>query len=1195
VSIFEETGGALPAMAHDRSLELFFDRFEVIARFVALINEDPAPRRLLYLHGLGGNGKSLLLRYLAARCCVRLPRGEWERVRRLPDAELPDALGGVAKAPRVPVARIDFGARPVGENRPQECFSALFMLKQQLAQHRISTPRFDFAAVTYLHKLGFDLDRRLPELFPRGELSVALDLADALLPVQLMQVGQDLFGAVDRRLDDVFTRRRVQRRLPKADAEEILSLAPEPDLIEQMPRLFAADLAGALGEKARHERVVLLFDTHEAFFGEAIADPEALLHADLLRRDEWLRRLLGHLPLEAGVVAVVAGRTRPPWGSATVAAIPNEFVDAWPVGSLAAADALAYLGKAGVEGEQLRATLTGYAAVGEGEVHPYFLGLCADVALAAQRRGDRLDPASFGQSGELAGKQLDLARRLLAWVPAEVEYGILALSACRSFTYRIFSYLGQRLNFGHQRSDFDRLTAFSFISPTVTGPAGQARAAEQTYSMHQLLRRALGSARPDSVHHAHQVLEERYRELAAGGDFTAQLEQIYHAGQLVPATGVAGWVAAMDRCLAAGRYDRCRALITLLADLPAGEADRSRFTYRIARADIGLGRWAEAESLLDSLPGGSAHGTLLRAELAFCRGDFAQAEELAETALGQATGTLRAGFLFRLAEIELYRGRFDDAREHARSGLEMARADEDQVRICRWTNLLAEIEYFSGNVDTAADLVRQALSDAQRLPPPDQDQTLLAGLLQNDALVSEATGDWPAALLRQQQALEIRREAEDARGAAQSLHGIGKAYAGLDRPGDAEQALDEAAQAADILGEHLLRAKITHALADSRIAQQRLGEAAQLTTQALAGFERHGTPYDVAAARLTLARIADREGRRAAAVTHADRARSAIESGGYRVLYRLFPDQAVPPAARLRAGLLTFAAGDALGVPWEGRPAGEVDPERVTAVPARDGWPRGATSDDTAQLLLVAEHLAASGGRVSERGFLAELARHLPAMRGAGPTTSAAIARYHRTGEIRASGGDTNGALMRILPAGWAVPATHAERRREVVTRLTQVTHGAPIAAAAACAVAAMSSYALEGCTAADLMAVALDEFHELAGQAEAAAVWKRNLQAAADGTWRPGAAGVTLAAAETLAAIVHVLAACGEDVEGAMRYAVGLGGDTDTVAAITGGILGCRTTEVKVGWLDRVMAPDAAELDRLAEGLREVRRAAYG
>ena len=103
------------------------------------------------------------------------------------------------------------------------------------------------------------------------------------------------------------------------DAEEILSLAPEPDLIQQMPRLFAADMAGAVGETGRHQRVVLLFDTHEAFFGEAIADPAALVHADFLMRDEWLRGLLGHLPLDAGVVAVVAGRTRPAWAHAPVA------------------------------------------------------------------------------------------------------------------------------------------------------------------------------------------------------------------------------------------------------------------------------------------------------------------------------------------------------------------------------------------------------------------------------------------------------------------------------------------------------------------------------------------------------------------------------------------------------------------------------------------------------------------------------------------------------------------------------------------------------------------------------------------------------------------------------------------------------------------------------------------------------------
>ncbi|HEY5986416.1 MAG TPA: hypothetical protein VIV12_08580 [Streptosporangiaceae bacterium] len=86
------------------------DRFEVIARFASLLNDDPPPRRLLlYLQGMGGNGKPLLLRYLQARCCVRLPPEQWARARRLPVTELPAALGAAAKAAPVPVARLDFG------------------------------------------------------------------------------------------------------------------------------------------------------------------------------------------------------------------------------------------------------------------------------------------------------------------------------------------------------------------------------------------------------------------------------------------------------------------------------------------------------------------------------------------------------------------------------------------------------------------------------------------------------------------------------------------------------------------------------------------------------------------------------------------------------------------------------------------------------------------------------------------------------------------------------------------------------------------------------------------------------------------------------------------------------------------------------------------------------------------------------
>jgi hypothetical protein len=65
------------------------------------------------------------------------------------------------------------------------------MLKRQLARYGTATPRFDFAAITYLHKLGFDIAHRVPELFPRGEVGVAMDIADAVLTLPVLRVGSN--------------------------------------------------------------------------------------------------------------------------------------------------------------------------------------------------------------------------------------------------------------------------------------------------------------------------------------------------------------------------------------------------------------------------------------------------------------------------------------------------------------------------------------------------------------------------------------------------------------------------------------------------------------------------------------------------------------------------------------------------------------------------------------------------------------------------------------------------------------------------------------------------------------------------------------------------------------------------------------------------------------------------------------------
>jgi ADP-ribosyl-[dinitrogen reductase] hydrolase len=59
------------------------------------------------------------------------------------------------------------------------------------------------------------------------------------------------------------------------------------------------------------------------------------------------------------------------------------------------------------------------------------------------------------------------------------------------------------------------------------------------------------------------------------------------------------------------------------------------------------------------------------------------------------------------------------------------------------------------------------------------------------------------------------------------------------------------------------------------------------------------------------------------------------------------------------------------------------------------------------------------------------------------------------------------------------------------------------------------------------------------------------------------------------------------------MKHAVALGGDTDTTAAIVGGILGCQLedAESQIPWLFDVGMPDARLIEATATGLYELRR----
>jgi ADP-ribosylglycohydrolase len=78
-----------------------------------------------------------------------------------------------------------------------------------------------------------------------------------------------------------------------------------------------------------------------------------------------------------------------------------------------------------------------------------------------------------------------------------------------------------------------------------------------------------------------------------------------------------------------------------------------------------------------------------------------------------------------------------------------------------------------------------------------------------------------------------------------------------------------------------------------------------------------------------------------------------------------------------------------------------------------------------------------------------------------------------------------------------------------------------------------------------------------------------------------------------TVAAVVHILATSAADVTAAVEKAISLGGDTDTTAAIVGGILGSRSEDAaeSIPWLQTLNFPDGYDLEIIARQLSAIRR----
>ena len=301
-----------------------------------------------------------------------------------------------------------------------------------------------------------------------------------------------------------------------------------------------------------------------------------------------------------------------------------------------------------------------------------------------------------------------------------------------------------------------------------------------------------------------------------------------------------------------------------------------------------------------------------------------------------------------------------------------------------------------------------------------------------------------------------------------------------------------------------------------------------------------------------------------------------------------------PRFSHAHGALAGLALGDALGMPTQ-----EMSPEQIRAVygtitglvdgdasqPYAPGMPAGSVTDDTEQALLVASLLIRGRGSSSGRVALnaVEFAHALLAWedsmieRGSldllGPSTKAALERV-RAGEdpLTVGGaGTTNGAAMRVTPIGIAVSTEDPEAFAEAVWSSCRVTHATRQGFQSAALVAAAVSMGIDTVRtpSPDLRSLlwkavtyvdSLPERGAWTPDPDVVAATRRAMQLVAN----PASSsleclidqvGTSVASAHAIPMAFALLAR--DPSPQALLDAANIGGDTDTIGAIAGAILG--------------------------------------
>jgi hypothetical protein len=584
MSISDPTSQKASLTQLNRALRHFTDRHELTLRFAEYLNDDELdPHKILFFYGDGGNGKSLLLKFLLENCCKRFPLETWTELKTKTHPEIVEFIKTITDWESdfqfVPATLLDFEspARSSRPEQPQDNFDGLLILHNQLITnavrlgYKLSFPLYEFSCIWHLKQTGkLTNETDITKWFPSQELFVVggiintiktiaqenKDLAAILgLPGTLATLTASTLNLIAKHLGKDLNRYLNGRGLQKKDFQRITELDPDTELIVALPNFFAEDLKVAMQREGAPEKLVLFFDTHEAFWGEGRNQGSARF----FKQDEWLRCLLSQLLELPQIVIVMAGREIPQWHRASYCSITADKLECRQVFNFQVTDALDYLQRVGIEDTQVQQSLIAYSSFDGDSVHPLLLGLCADLVRMAPEKKEAFTAAdfqSFAETGEGFERKLGiLVERLLKYTDRVLEDAVYVLSACRAFNEDLYFHLGESLKCNPSHAAFDSLLSFSFVWQVE-------QQGEGWYRLHPFIRRFNHEQKRERTQAAHQVLERYYREREN------QAEALYHAYWHDPLRAKEEWIEVFGKANQQEDNELCQALAEIKKEIP---------------------------------------------------------------------------------------------------------------------------------------------------------------------------------------------------------------------------------------------------------------------------------------------------------------------------------------------------------------------------------------------------------------------------------------------------------------------------------------------------------------------------------------------------------------------------------------------------------------------------------------------------